>query len=177
MMKTGCPPGQSYNPFENRCDIRINHATCNPPFNMKWDRYLLMHNPDLLRYGKLNNKSSEQIFLTHMLNTVSNRVVLIVSDGILANPGYKDYRGNLIKAGFPQAVISLPRKIYRNTGTKTSIIVLDKHPTPAQKEQVFMAIYHDDDVEKKRKYVTVKQEAIDDCLKAYFKFREGGGET
>jgi type I restriction-modification system DNA methylase subunit len=173
-LKSGCPPGLDFDFYSKECKVKFNHAVGNPPFSVKWDELLLQHNPDLLRFGKLKKNKSEQIFLMHMLNSISNRLVMIVPDGLLANTSYTDFRRRLIEAGFPQAVISLPRKIYRDTGTKTSIIIFDKHPRPAQKERVFMAILDDDkDVVKGRKFDTVKKEATDAVFREYTKFRQG----
>ncbi|MBW4890637.1 SAM-dependent methyltransferase [Mucilaginibacter sp. HMF5004] len=98
----------------------------NPPFGM------LIPN---LKYSghwanKIRSNRSEIIFLTHILDHLSNngRATVIVPSGILSASGKTEFlRRSIIEENILEAVISLPTKMFYNTGVSTAILIFNKN--------------------------------------------------
>lgn len=94
--------------------------------------------------GKLKDKEAPQIlFIERCLQLLkeNGRMAIVLPDGILGNDQLGYIRKLLIKQAKILAIIDIPIEAFQpNTGTKTSILVLQKTKTPPINYPVFMCI-------------------------------------
>jgi type I restriction enzyme M protein len=98
-----------------------------PPLNMKFSHEKLQLLKDV---GAISEKGELEVLRKSLEVTNSEgRAVVLVSDGVLYS-GDKtsvSFRKSLVQNDFLEAIISLPTGTLYNTGTKTSIVVLNKN--------------------------------------------------
>lgn len=105
----------------------------NPPFSSWFHRIELketLSNFELSKYnGNVkNSQASEILFLETFIRIAKNRgiIVIILPDGILANPQYRYVREFILRETKILYVVSLPRNIFEDTSAKTSFLILRK---------------------------------------------------
>ncbi|MBB6499008.1 N-6 DNA methylase [Pedobacter cryoconitis] len=103
---------------------KFDYIITNPPFGIKTNK----------RTGgewttEFNNGRSEIDFLCHILDHLSEagNAAILVPDGILSSGGkVESLRKKMIEEGILEAAISLPPKMFYNTGVKAAILFLNK---------------------------------------------------
>jgi type I restriction enzyme M protein len=94
----------------------------------------------------LNRQSSEALFVEAFLRLAvpGGRVVILVPDGLLANQGEQRVRDFLTGHAIVEAVIGLPRRVFRNDA-KSNILLLRKQTTTGEPQErpVFLATVED----------------------------------
>lgn len=117
--------------------IRPTHSTFIPDVSEKFD-YIVTNPP----FGSKSNQKAEGIwttefsngrseidFLCHILDHLSEagKAAILVPDGILTSGGKVELlRKKMIEEGILEAAISLPPKMFHNTGVKAAILFLNK---------------------------------------------------
>jgi len=117
----------------------------NPPFGDKITDPAILEHFELGRDSKgqpLNRQASEVLFIEAFLRLAApgGRVVILVPDGILANLGEQRARDYLVQHTIVEAVIGLPRRVFRNDA-KSNILLLRKKREAGQTQghRVFLA--------------------------------------
>jgi type I restriction-modification system DNA methylase subunit len=121
----------------------------NPPFGDKitdpsiLEQFELGHDP---KERPLAQQTSEVLFLEAFLRLAKPcaRVAILLPDGILANVGEQRVRDYLLRTAFVEAVVALPRRVFRNDA-KSNVLLLRKKLTPerSQERPVFLASVQD----------------------------------
>ena len=121
----------------------------NPSFGDKITDPAILEQFELGRDGEghpLNQQASEVLFIEAFLRLAvpGGRVVILVPDGILANLGEQRVRDYLVRHAVIEAVIGLPRRVFRNDA-KANILLLRKKRTAdePQESPVFLATVED----------------------------------
>jgi type I restriction enzyme M protein len=81
----------------------------------------------------------EAIQLAHLIAQSKGRVALVVPEGFLSRTtgGERIYKDQLLRRGWLDAVISLPRGAFAASSIRTSLLVLDKR-RPAERDVLFV---------------------------------------
>lgn len=121
----------------------------NPPFGDKVVAPIILEQFELGRDPKsrpLGQQVSEVLFLEGFLRLAKPgaRVAILLPDGILANVGEQRIRDYLFRQALVDAVIALPRRVFRNDA-KSNVLLLRKKLTPEQSQErlVFLASVQD----------------------------------
>lgn len=106
----------------------------NPPFNSWFHRIEakeILSNYELARNnGNLRKSQAIEILFLEIFIKLARKggvIVIVLPDGVLANPQYRYVREFILKRTRVLHIINLPRNIFERTSAKTSILILKKH--------------------------------------------------
>lgn len=90
-----------------------------------------IHDDDYKNFDRFNrvalrSNKAEVLSTLHLIEQCSGKVVVSVTESTLFGTVEKDFRQYLVDNGMLEAVISLPAGIWAGTGTKTSLLVIEK---------------------------------------------------
>lgn len=112
----------------------------NPPGG---ETYELGHENRLRKLYPLSIKKLQNapLFIQRAIQLAKNsgRICLIVPDGVLANTQLQYLREYVFKNCEVKAIISLPRGIFPNVQSKTSVLYVEKCKKPPKKQEIFFA--------------------------------------
>lgn len=113
-------------------------------------------------YQPLRSSNEDEIHvLNNLTHNIKSKVVMVVSNNLLykKHPDYSLYREGIIYKNYLEAVIQLPKNIFKYSHSSYSIIVINKN----KKDDKYILV----DLSKNNKYIntkgiSIKDEAIDD---------------
>lgn len=120
------------NVFDYKFIKKYDKIFCNYPFGIKLDQRdleLINKNRNVLDYQFANRISSCWAFVNSVINSISDNgtAVVVMNNGGLYKMPDAEYRKLLVENGYVECVISLPERLFTNTGIPITILVLSKH--------------------------------------------------
>ena len=118
--------------------MQFDKVTANPMWNQNFD-------PDQLKndhynrfpYGIPTKSSGDWAWIQHMLASSKKRVAVVLDQGSLFRGNTEGkIRSAVIAADLVECVISLPDKLFYNTGAPGAILVFNKSKSANQKEKI-----------------------------------------
>lgn len=120
----------------NSFDLVISNPPGNSDYSVGFDSEFVSNKLDL--QGSFGDAGAF-VKRTVQLAKDGGRICLIIPESFLANFRSQDYRDNAFGVCYPKAIISLPRFIFPNVGSKMAIILLEKGVDYDPECPVFMA--------------------------------------
>ena len=141
-------------------DIKRYNALSEPQFTEKFD--VVIANPPYndefisedvrLSLGfDIPVKNGDWAWILNCFNALNDngRAIILIDDGAFNRDGKEGViRKSFVENDFISGVVSLPGNIFSNTGTRASILILDKNKTPENKSKVMF-------IDGQSKYIVV----------------------
>ncbi|MEM4056659.1 MAG: class I SAM-dependent DNA methyltransferase [Thermoplasmatales archaeon] len=117
---------------------KFDKVVANPMWNQKFDQSVYKNDPyGRFTFGYPPNNSADWGWIQHMLFSSKKRVVVVLDQGSLFRGGSEGkIRKGVIEKDLIESVISLPEKLFYNTGAPASIIVLNKSKDENRKGRI-----------------------------------------
>ena len=159
--------------------MQFDKVTANPMWNQNFD-------PDQLKndhynrfpYGIPTKSSGDWAWIQHMLASSKKRVAVVLDQGSLFRGNTEGkIRSAVIAADLVECVISLPDKLFYNTGAPGAILVFNKSKSANQKEKILFINASNEFGKHKevRKLNQLYLENIEKIADAFETFREYEG--
>ena len=118
--------------------MQFDKVTANPMWNQNFDQEQLMNDPyNRFAYGVPPRSSGDWAWIQHMLASSRKRVVVVLDQGSLFRGNIEGkIRKSVIDADLVECVISLPEKLFYNTGAPGSILVFNKSKNLKLKDKI-----------------------------------------
>lgn len=148
-------------------------AIANPMWNQKGYKSL-MENDRFGRfpYGIATKSSADWGWIQHMLASLkpSGRMGIVLDQGALFRGGAEGrIRRKVIEAGLVECVVSLPEKLFYNTGAPGCLIFLNKRK-PTERQGKVLFVYAGETFEKLRSMNRLRDEDIAKVVNAHESF-------
>lgn len=125
-------PGNIIEEYLPREKMEFDIILTNPPFGVRsWKRDSL-RSVDDFEYGDPPNNSADYVFIQRVLSMLSEdgKAAMIVPHGVLFREASEgEIRMRIVQEDLVEAVIGLPKNLFRNTGIATAIIIFNKRKT------------------------------------------------
>lgn len=120
------------NVFKQNFKKKFDKVFCNFPFGLKLNKsdYNLINNLNSeIKYEFNSRISSCWAFVNSVINSLSKdgRAVIVMTNGDLFKLPDQEYRKLLVENGYVEAVISLPERLFANTGIPITLLILSKN--------------------------------------------------
>lgn len=120
------------NVFKQNFKKKFDKVFCNFPFGLKLNEsdYNSINNLNSeIKYEFNSRVSSCWAFVNSVINSLSKdgRAVIVMTNGSLFKLPDQEYRKLLVENGYVEAVISLPERLFANTGIPITLLVLSKN--------------------------------------------------
>lgn len=149
----------------------------NAPFAAKLDLNLEEMENDLYGRFRYGTTKTEMAFILHAIASLNEngRAALVVPHGVLFRGGTEGkIREELINADIIEGIVGLPPGLFSPyTNIATAILILNKNKVAEEKGKIFML--NMEEVEKKRRTVTIPQKAMEKVIKTYHEKSEVEG--
>ena len=118
--------------------ILFDKVTANPMWNQNFEpEQLKRDHYDRFVYGVPPKSSGDWAWIQHMISTSKKRVVVVLDQGSLFRGNREgEIRKKIIETDLVECVISLPEKIFYNTGAPGAILVLNKNKYEDSKNKI-----------------------------------------
>ena len=118
----------------------FDRVIANPPFSQNYSRANMQY-PERFKYGFTpdTGKKADLMFLQHMVSSLKENGMMatIMPHGVLFRGGQeKLIREGIIKDNIIEAIISLPAKLFYNTGIPACVVVINKNKSPCLKDKI-----------------------------------------
>ena len=120
------------NVFKQDFKKKFDKVFCNFPFGLKLNKsdYNLINNLNSeIKYEFNSRISSCWAFVNSVINSLSKdgRAVIVMTNGDLFKLPDQEYRKLLVENGYVETVISLPERLFANTGIPITLLILSKN--------------------------------------------------
>lgn len=120
------------NVFKQNFKKKFDKVFCNFPFGLKLNEsdYNLINNLNSkIKYEFNSRISSCWAFVNSVINSLSKdgRAVIVMTNGGLFKLPDQEYKKLLVENGYVEAVISLPERLFANTGIPITLLILSKN--------------------------------------------------
>jgi len=125
-------------------------------------------------YGTPSNSSADWGWIQHMLASLKpdGRMGVVLDQGALFRGGAEGkIRGKIIEADLVECVVSLPEKLFYNTGSPGCLIFLNKDK-PRQRQGKILFVYATKDFEKLKNMNHLRDQDIDTTVQAFRNYKD-----
>ncbi len=118
--------------------IQFDKVTANPMWNQTFDLSLLKNDHyNRFPYGVPPKSSGDWAWIQHMLASSKKRVAVVLDQGSLFRGNAEgNIRSAMISSDLVECVISLPEKLFSNTGAPGAILVFNREKNAARKGKI-----------------------------------------
>ncbi len=118
--------------------MQFDKVTANPMWNQNFDPQQLKNDPyNRFIYGIPPKSSGDWAWIQHMLATAKKRVVVVLDQGALFRGNTEGkIRKSVIEKDLVECVISLPEKLFYNTGAPAAILIFNKNKESQRKDKI-----------------------------------------
>jgi len=150
-------------------------VVANPMWNQDGYRQL-MENDRFGRfgYGFAPNSSADWGWIQHMLTSLkpTSRMGIVLDQGVLFRGGSEgEIRKKVVEEDLVECVVSLPEKLFYNTGAPGCLVFFNNNK-PAERKGKVLFIYAGNDYEKLKNMNKLRDEDIGRIVKAYKEFQD-----
>lgn len=128
---------------------------------------------DRFIYGIAPNSSADWGWIQHMLASLKpgGRMGIVLDNGVLFRGGAEGkIRKKIVEKDLVESVISLPEKLFYNTGAPGCILILNKYKSIERKDKILF-IYAANNFEKLKAMNRLRDEDIGKISKTYHEFK------
>ncbi len=159
--------------------ILFDKVTANPMWNQNFEpEQLKKDHYNRFPYGIPTKSSGDWAWIQHMLATSKKRVSVVLDQGSLFRGNREgEIRKKVIEADLVECVISLPEKLFYNTGAPGAILVFNKNKPEKSKGNVLFINASNEFGKHKdiRKLNQLYPENIDRIVKTFESFEDQDG--
>lgn len=157
------------NIFKYKFIEKFDKVFCNYPFGLRLshdDLEMIKESKNVLGYDFSKKNILDWPFVDYVVNLLSKngKAVIIMNNASLYRLTDLEYRKLLIENGYVEAVISLPEKIFSNTGMATNLLVLNKNNREDKKVKFINA---ENMIIGKTSYNSINELNIDEIMSEY----------
>ena len=118
--------------------ILFDKVTANPMWNQNFEpEQLKKDHYDRFVYGVSPKSSGDWAWIQHMTSTSKKKVVVVLDQGSLFRGNREgEIRKKIIEADLVECIISLPEKIFYNTGAPGAILVFNKNKSEDSRNKI-----------------------------------------
>ncbi len=118
--------------------MQFDNVVANPMWNQNFEPKQLENDPyKRFQYGIPSKSSGDWAWIQHMLSSSKKRVAIVLDQGSLFRGNREgEIRKKIIDADLVECVISLPEKLFYNTGAPGAIIIFNKNKELNRKSKI-----------------------------------------
>jgi type I restriction enzyme M protein len=118
--------------------MQFDKVTANPMWNQNFDPEQLKNDPyNRFIFGIPSKSSGDWAWIQHMLASAKKRVVVVLDQGALFRGNVeRKIRKSVIEKDLVECIISLPEKLFYNTGAPAAILIFNKNKEPQRKDKI-----------------------------------------
>jgi type I restriction enzyme M protein len=157
---------------------KFDYVVSDPPFSIDWKKEEL-EDDEFNRFfwtEKLPRKDrADYAFLFHALGQLEEdgKAVFLAPQGMLFRKHESKFREALVDHDLIEALISLPKGIFRNVGVPATLMVLNKDKPSEREGKIFMMDANQDSFFEETKNVNkLTEEGIEAIRESYYSFAE-----
>lgn len=159
--------------------MQFDKVTANPMWNQNFDpKQLSNDHYNRFTYGVPPKSSGDWAWIQHMLASAKKRVVVVLDQGSLFRGNAEGkIREKVIAADLVECVISLPEKLFYNTGAPGAILVFNKNKDANRKNRIIFINASNEYQKHKevRRLNQLSQENISKIVGTFESFKEMDG--
>lgn len=159
--------------------MQFDKVTANPMWDQKFDPEQLKNDPyNRFIFGIPPKSGGDWAWIQHMLASAKKRVVVILDQGALFRGNVEGkIRKSVIEKDLVECIISLPEKLFYNTGAPAAILIFNRNKESQRKDKILFIDASEEFGKHKevRRLNQLYPEHIDKIVNAFNSFQDQEG--